>query len=141
MTDMAYARVFVPASLAGLTELARTGTLPAGTGYTATARLAAALPDLDEEELDYQAMCDAVEAAGRPRGGRRIVVACDVPALALTDADDDSGTLVTMPAGIEHTRLAALFVDDPGAGDDEELSWYDVTELADVIASLEASPK
>ena len=107
------ARVYVPATLALLAELAD-GALPAS-----TERLVA---EDDSEDAEYAAL---VEAASASRGlagdrGRRVVVVAE-----LADPDGD----------VPLDRVVAVHVDDAeGAADDDDLAWYATQEIPGLLA-------
>ncbi len=111
-----------------------------------TQRARLALPQDDEEELEYAAMWWAAESPGT---GRVVVAALDVPAgwvRAVGGEDPDRGFEVAVDAPLPRRRLVALHVEETqeaeaaqGAQDaqgdlDGELSWYDAGELAQVAA-------
>ena len=111
-----------------------------------TQRARLALPQDDEEELEYAAMWWAAESPGT---GRVVVAALDVPAgwvRAVGGEDPDHGFEVAVDAPLPRRRLVALHVEETqeaeaaqGAQDaqgdlDGELSWYDAGELAQVAA-------
>lgn len=79
------------------------------------------------EEAEYEALLDAAALAGErtPQGSRRVVLAADATSLP------EAGPVVLTPA-----RVASLHVDETTQHSDEDLLWYDASELADVIALL-----
>ncbi len=115
-----------------------------------TDRARRALPEDDEEELEYAALCWAAEArptsadAGSDVGSmagsaqRVIVAVLSVPPEIVHEAgidDPDRGFEVVVGEPLSRRRLAALHVADGPAEDvDAELSWYDASELAQVAA-------
>ena len=145
-------RIYLPATLA---ELGVAAGLPARLAHAVTPALRAALPDEDEEGLEYAAQLLAADDSldlldGTARGGRRrVVVAADVPEAVVesVEADDaQAPSVVRLTSGVGWDLVACAHVDEPAAeadvvaargGDDEaverlaerDLLWYDVTEL------------
>lgn len=138
---MSLTRIYVPLTPAMVRALAESREIaPAPVpAHAVTQRLERALPSADEEVREYAAMSDAAEAAGALSAGsvvRRVVVAADVDS-AWVDARRGEGSEVLSTVEVTEPvplRLVASFhVDEvPGQGDDE-LLWYDATELAEVV--------
>lgn len=109
-------RVYVPASLTALAELAARGELPASTDRF--------VADDETEEAEYDALAEAAAASAALLGaaGRRVVVVADL--------DDPDG-----PVPI--TLVAAVHADpdevDPASGDLPDLGWYAVQEIPDLL--------
>lgn len=110
--------------------------------FTVTDAVRAAYPDDDEEDLEYAALWAAADAARRDRPTARVVVvAVDAPAAAVRPAGpdapgtvaDDEAYAVYVGADITLAQVVSLHVEAAGADQDEELDWYDVSELADVV--------
>lgn len=111
---------------------------------TVTQRARLALPDDDEEELEYAAMGWAAQSPAAPGAssarGRLVVAALDVPGPWIRPVggdDPDRGFEIVVEGTLPRRYLVALHVDDTSpAGADassaEELSWYDAGELAQV---------
>ncbi|MCV2394131.1 hypothetical protein OEB99_07420 [Actinotalea sp. M2MS4P-6] len=142
-------RIYLPSSLA---ELADPDGLSPRVVHAVTPALRAALPDEDEEGLEFSAQLlaadDSLERlADAPP--RRVVVAADVPEDAVAPlADDDAvPSAVQLVTAVAWDDVACAHVDEPGAaaevtaalaGDDDaaerlverDLLWYDVSELA-----------
>lgn len=142
-------RIYVPSTLGELDP--RRGLAPRLV-HAVTAALRAALPDEDEEGLEYAAQLlaaddslDRLEHAAGPR--RRVVVAADVPE-AVVDAVDDphAPSVVRLTTHLAWDDVACAHVDEVAAeadvtaalgGDDQaterladrDLLWYDVSEL------------
>ena len=155
-------RIYLPATARDLTA----DEITPRRAHAATASLAQALQDEDEEGLEVSAsLCAAdssvlllAEAAGSGGGPRprRVVVAADVEPGTVTEVapggDVLPGTVeVTVPVSWED--VAALLVDEPEAeadvhaaaqGDeqaferaaDADLLWFDVSERACLAADL-----
>lgn len=142
-------RIYLPSTLAELDP--RHGLAPRLV-HAVTSALRAALPDEDEEGLEYAAQLlaaddslDRLEGTDAPR--RRVVVAADVPE-AVVDAVDSphAPSVVRLTTPVSWDDVACAHVDEAGAsrdveaalaGDDEavdrlaerDLLWYDVSEL------------
>ena len=137
---MRRARVYLPLSGADLDAL--TGperSLAPAIGYAVTQRLERAHPGADEEALEYAAFSAAVAEAARRLGGspaRRLVGAADVDRDTLTDAGDpqDVGR-IHLNAPVPLGALVSLHIDEQ-PGSDDELQWYDITELQSLRALL-----
>lgn len=99
------------------------------TAHAVTAALRGALPAVDEEELEYEALWEA--AASCP--GRALVAAVDVPADAVTWlGDDQHPSLVSCSVEVGQHNLVSWHVALEGDDDDAELSWYDASETPEV---------
>ncbi|NCT91377.1 hypothetical protein GXB85_10490 [Cellulomonas sp. APG4] len=142
-------RIYLPSSL---DELSASDLAPRVV-HAVTSGLRAALPDEDEEGLEYAAqLLAADDSLDRPGAGdRRVVVAADVPEAlveSLEDADDGTApSAVRLTARVTWDAVACAHVDEAAAepdvraargGDDaaaerlaeRDLLWYDVSELA-----------
>lgn len=145
MTD--HARVYIPVTPADLTALRDARSLPVPTGsraaYAVTDAVRASDPGGETEGWEYAALQDAAAAAVAV-GGPVVVVAADVD---MADVDAGStGSQVALSREVPLPRIASLHVGDdvlsaspvdpvhPESG--VELSWYDTTELEQVIALL-----
>lgn len=132
-------RVYLPATLPALARLQAEGELAVPQGYAAT-------PDPDDEELAYAAYRLAADASvrllradpGAPP--RRVVVSADVP------ASPAGGGVVRLSGPVPRSAVVAIHVDGAAAqaevaaavagGDetvDDELEWYDASELAHLL--------
>jgi len=136
-------RVFVPLGPAALRRLDAEGRLPPpGRGHAVTDRLREAVPGADEDDLEYTALCDAADASVGAGPGWRLVAAADVAAAGVLASVPDGGrapsteSLVWLSEPLDLAHVASFHVGEPGAADDEELSWYDVSELPVILASL-----
>jgi hypothetical protein len=135
-------RVYLPVDTEQLRALEKDRELPdrARTGFAVTARLRASTSVEDIEELEYLATQDAASAAAAR--GLRVVAAVDSDddeIHELTDAESPSA--VTVSGTIPRRHVASFHVLDPAdqreAGTDLELSWYDATELALVLRTID----
>ncbi len=113
-----------------------------GTGaaaYAVTAASRALYPGSDEEDLEYEAMRAARQACAS-QGALPVVLAVDVPDEQVVD-----GGFGASPTEVFTVRLtepvprnAVVSAHAELDGRDEELSWYDATELDQLVALLAA---
>ena len=77
----------------------------------------------------------AASAVGLPAGERRrVVAAADVDEAWVAAADDGSvASAVTVSEPVPLQRIASFHVDESDVADDDELLWYDVTELTGLL--------
>lgn len=150
-------RIFVRVTGADLQDwLAdREVTLVGRAAQAVTQRARLALPEDDEEELEYAAMGWAAESpvaatsaesgTGSSSAERVVVAALDVPqswVRPVGGEDPDRGFEVAVDQAVPRRLLVALHVDESepsraaDAGTESELSWYDAGELAQVAALL-----
>lgn len=133
-------RVYLPATLRDLEALLADGALPPAprTAYAVTSGLAASLPRVDQEEREYAAFLDAVDAAtASANGGRRVVIAADASA---DHVIEEAGTRVEISGRLRRGDLASFHVDELVGGDEADLLWYDATEAALVRDLLRGDP-
>lgn len=132
-------RVYVPLSRTQLDALAagrEAGPAPV-IGYVAPAGLASSLVEEAEHAAWLRA---ALEATALASGGRRVVGSADIDNALLEEVATVAGG--GMPVQIEIggpialRRFVAFHIDEEPGGEDGDLLWYDVTELADVRALL-----
>lgn len=99
------------------------------TAHAVTPALRAALPAVDEEELEYEALWEA--AAACP--GRPLVAAVDVATSTVTWLGDvDRPSAVTCGSDVGQPDIVSWHVALDGDDDDAELSWYDASETVEV---------
>lgn len=122
--------------------------LAAGRGaWAVTASARADRPDEDAEDLEYDALQDAVYAALTAGEGtdprRRVLVAAgDVPDRAVAEAGEEAGAYGVVLIAPAALRIAALHVTELGAQAIEEddtdpaLLWFDASEGAQALAYL-----
>ncbi len=97
--------------------------------HAVTAALRSALPVMDEEELEYEALWEA--AAGCP--GRALVAAVDVSTQAVTWLGDEARpSAVACGVDVGQADLVSWHVALEGDDDEAELSWYDASETGEV---------
>ncbi|HEY3438304.1 MAG TPA: hypothetical protein VGK35_11525 [Actinotalea sp.] len=152
-------RIYLPSTLA---ELGVKGGLSPRAVHAVTPALRAALPDEDEEGLEYAAQLLAADDSldrldgTAPTGRRRVVVAADVPE-AVVDSVDEAGDLapstVVLTTSVGWDSVACAHVDEPAAeadvvaalaGDEaalerlaeRDLLWYDASELERLAAKV-----
>jgi len=155
-------RVYLPSSAARLARLAvERGVGPAPLeAYAVTPALRAALPDLDEEGLEYVATLEAARASLRltaadGSAARRIVLAADVPDTAVSAAPDAGVAGVTLSAPVPIADTASIHADDADAEpavraaladlasaalldalEEHDLLWWATQELEDLLTLL-----
>ncbi|WP_066582609.1 DUF6912 family protein [Cellulomonas timonensis] len=152
-------RIYLPATLDELDDPAEGGqpVLGARRVHTVTPALRAALPEEDEEELEYAAQLAAADdalllVAGRPHAPQlRLVLSADVPDGAVSPVGDDgvAPSAVELREPVPLADVACGHVDEPEAAEDlalavtgdeaaierlaeRDLLWYDVSELGDI---------
>ena len=125
-------RIYLAACPAGVRTLKDTGVVTAP-GYVVTSGMRGADPGADEEDLEYEAALLA-EAALREAGQVVVVIAADVPD---TGAGPEGDPRVD-PGPVPVSSVVSFHVAEHDAPPDEELLWYDVTEIDDVLAYLGA---
>ncbi|WP_246785320.1 WS/DGAT/MGAT family O-acyltransferase [Austwickia chelonae] len=128
-------RVYLALGEDGLTRLAEGHPLDVGKvrASAVTAQVRAAFPEDDEEDLEYDALLVAAEIVAEEKPGTRVVVAAvDLPISTLTVVEDGDGWVgfeVVLDRPVHAADLVAVHAAETGAGPDDELLWYDVTEL------------
>jgi len=147
---MTLTRIYIPLNAAGLRRLDadRAVTGAPFLAYAVTDAVRASAPAAGQDGWEYSALSDAVlrSAALRTSGEkRRVVAAADVaPELVGPAAPTDSGdsgdfiedSAVLILDSVELKRIASFHVDADEASEDDELLWYDVTELPVILALL-----
>jgi hypothetical protein len=136
---MSQTRIYVPLNAARLRELVETRTLSVAplAAFAVTSRLERSMPLGDEEEWEYAALCEAVDAATLLREGqdaKRVVAAADVEADWVTAGGEASAlSAVEVGEALPLRRIVSFHIDEsPGADGAEDLLWYDATELDEV---------
>lgn len=123
-------RVYLAAGVAGVNALAEKGAVSAP-AFAVSAAMRRAEPTVDEDDLEYEAALLAEEVQ-RAAGERVVVIAANV--LDATEPAEDGAVEI---ASVPRSRVVSLHVAEDGADEDEELLWFDVTELDQVRAYLE----
>jgi hypothetical protein len=136
-------RVYLAATPERLRALAADGRVEGEwEGFAAVDAVRAELGALGDEELEYALAVAAGEAsaalgvnAGAP--GRRLVLVADVDPSAVT-ADPETPGSVTVRGQLELRGVEAVLANDGpdsvGVGSGDELGWYGVQEIADLLA-------
>jgi hypothetical protein len=139
---MSPTRIYLPLNAARLRDLATTRVLgPAPlAAHGVTSNVRAGDPNGDQEGWEYVALGEAAEAsaASLPAGERRrVVAAADVDDSWVSAADADGvASAVTVSQAVPMQRIASFHVDEKDVADDDELLWYDVTELDGLLDLL-----
>lgn len=124
-------RVYLPLLLPELTAVATDGHLPERPGHVVSDALRAADVEADEEDLEFEAMCQALDAARALGPGRRVVAAADIADAPATGSD----ARLDRPVAVPLADVVSFHVEEDegevGTGYDD-LLWYDVTELAEL---------
>ncbi len=125
-------RAYLPLVLSELTGVIAGGRLPQRTGYAVTTALRSWDPAADEEDLEFEAMCQALDAARELGAGRRVVASADVRDSPGTSQDARLDDVLD----VELRDVVSFHVEEAegavGAGYDD-LLWYDVTELSELV--------
>jgi len=104
-------------------------------------------PDQDEEDLEYEAMQDAVHVAllSADATARALVIAADAPDGDVAAAEEDGGAFGVEVRGTTRARIASFHVTELDAAAAEQddtdpaLLWFDASEGADALAYLEGT--
>jgi hypothetical protein len=136
-------RIYIPLNAAGLSSLSTHGAVQGApfVAYAVTEALRASAPSAGQEELEYAALNDAAHAsAALLTAGetRRIVAAGDVTSDVVgspAPSDCVFESAVTISDSVALSRIASVHVDGDSSQDDD-LLWYDVTELPVVLDLL-----
>jgi hypothetical protein len=149
-------RAYLPSTPLALAQALAAGRFPAGQAFAVTPGLRALDPDSDEEEHEFLASMLAADSSLAAQAGldtegpvRRVVVSVDVPDEEVAVVDDATGEIqIAVEPALQ--AVAAVHVDDDEAEaalrtaladgeldplDERALSWFDPTELADLVAS------
>lgn len=137
-------RIYIPLNASGLRSLDADRAVAGAPllAHAVTEAVRSSAPTAGQDAWEYTALSDAaLTSAGRLTSGerRRIVAAADVPpelvgSAAPADAIDESA--VSISESVALNRIASFHVDDADASEDDELLWYDVTELPAILALL-----
>ena len=139
---MTQTRIYVPLDADAVRRLAadrEVASTPVE-AFAVTERLERMLPAGDEEEWEYAALTEAFEVAGERRGpddSKRVVLAADVDPTWVTSRAGDQLSAVQVSEPLPLSRVVSVHVDE-SAGDEgmDDLLWYDVTELDEVLRLL-----
>lgn len=126
-------RIYLPLLVDELAEVLGSGRLPARQAHGVTSVLRAEDPAADEEDLEFEAMCEALDVSRSLGEGRRVVAAADTA----TRPDSGEGARLAGEDPVPVSEVVSLHVEEGagavGSGYDD-LLWYDVTELAELVS-------
>jgi len=136
-------RIYIPLNASGLRSLRTRGALEGAPfpAHAVTEAMQADAPSATQDEWEYAALNDAAQTSGAlltAGESRRIVAAADVSSDLVGSAepgDSDVDSAVSISDSVELKRIASFHVDGD-ASQDDDLLWYDVTELPVVLALL-----
>ena len=141
---MTLTRVYVPLNASRLRSLDADRALGGAPflAHAVTEALRDSAPTAGQDEWEYAALNDAARSSAAlltSAESRRIVAAADVTADLVGSAwpegsIDESAVSIAEP--IELSWIASFHVDDDHSSEDDELLWYDVTELPVILALL-----
>jgi hypothetical protein len=140
---MTQTRIYVPLVADAVRRLAtdrELGPAPIA-AFGVTERIERADPTGLEEEWEYAALTEAVDASALLQGtkvAKRVVAAADVdPEWVSTDGSREELGSVAVASTVPLARIVSFHVDET-AGDQgmEDLLWYDATELDEVLRLL-----
>lgn len=140
---MSQTRIYLPldaATLRGLLAERSLGPAPVR-AFAVTGRVERSLPTGDEEEWEYAALSEAVDAATELQGtavAKRVVAAADVdPDWVGADTSRPALAAVSVAQPVPLARVVSFHLDET-AGDQgmEDLLWYDATEVDEVVRLL-----
>ncbi len=140
---MTVTRIYVPLNASRLRSLAQDRAL-AGAPFLAhavTEAVRAEARAAGQDEWEYAALSDAVRSSAAlltSGESRRIVAAADVESEVVgspvSGSIDESAVSISEPVALN--RIASFHVDGDNSSEDDELLWYDVTELPAILALL-----
>jgi len=136
-------RIYVPLNASGLRSLSTNGAVQGAPipAHAVTEALRASDPTAAQDEWEYAALNDAAQTSGAlltAGESRRIVAAADVSSDCVGPAepgDSDVESAASISESVALKRIASFHVDGDDSQDDD-LLWYDVTELPVVLALL-----
>jgi hypothetical protein len=140
---MTLTRVYIPLNAARLRSLDADRALGEAPflAHAVTEALRDSAPTAGQDEWEYAALNDAARSSAAlltSAESRRIVAAADVTADLVhawpEGSIDESAVSIAEP--IELSWIASFHVDDDDSSEDDELLWYDVTELPVILARL-----
>jgi hypothetical protein len=140
---MSQTRIYLPLNAIGTRRLAQDRQVSGSPvrAFAVTPRVERSLPAGDDEEWEYAALTEAVEAATLVLPSvdeKRVVAAADVdPSWVSGNGAGDSLAAVEVSQPVPLARVVAFHIDET-AGDEglADLLWYDVTELDEVLRQL-----
>jgi hypothetical protein len=134
---MAVARVYLAVGQSGLRALLAKGSLGPSdvAAYTVTPQARADHPDLDEEGLEYDAYALASEDPAHG-AGPTVVLAADIPKQWVQPAGPEEAFAARLSHAVQLGWVVSAHVQAPGSSSEEELAWYDASELDEVAGRL-----
>lgn len=145
-------RIFLPLATEDSADIAasalRLRLLEGRMAWAVTEELRADRVGEDEEELEYDAIQDAVHIAlgASAPDARAMVIAADVPDSAFQPAGDNGGAYGVVTVSEAEARIASFHVTEldasSAAADDTDpaLLWFDATEGPQALSYLDAAP-
>lgn len=141
---MSLTRIYIPLNATRLRSLEADRALGGAPflAHAVTEAVRDSAPIAGQDEWEYAALTDAARSSAAlltSAESRRIVAAADVTADLVgsalpEDSIDESAVSVAEP--VELSWIASFHVDDIDSCEDDELLWYDVTELPVILANL-----
>ncbi len=140
---MTSTRIYIPLNASGLRSLDGDRALGSAPflAQAVTEALQASAPSGVQDEWEYIALYEAARSSAElltSAESRRIVAAADVDEEVVGPAPagsiDDSAVSITEPVALN--RIASFHVDGDNADEDDDLLWYDVTELPLILTNL-----
>ncbi|ASK64905.1 hypothetical protein CFK39_02615 [Brachybacterium avium] len=116
--------------------------------WAVTAEARTDRPEQDEEDLEYEALQDAVHIAFTAAGSseRVLVIAADIPDGLVAAATEDGGAFGIRVRERRSAKIASFHVTEQSAAaadvddTDPALLWFDAGEGRDALAFLGAAP-
>ena len=141
---MTVTRIYVPLNASMLRSLDKLRALANAPflAHAVTAAVRAEARAAGQDEWEYAALSDAVRSSAAlltSGESRRIVAAGDVESEVVGppvsgSSIDESAVSISEPVALN--RIASFHVDGDNSSEDDELLWYDVTELPAILALL-----
>ena len=139
---MTRTRIYIPLNADGLRRVDVDGILAGApiSAHAVTEAVRAAAPAAGRDDWEYAALKDAAQSSGALLTSgehRRIVAAADVTPdlVGPGPLDSTAASAVSISGSVALQRIVSFHVGDGAAGDDD-LLWYDVTELPVILALL-----
>jgi hypothetical protein len=142
---MTLTRIYIPLNASGLRSIGADGVLGGAPflAHAVTEAVRAAAPTAGQDEWEYTALNAAAQSSVSllaPGESRRLVAAADVTPALVGPAPGDSAaeSAVSISDSVALKRIASFHMDDSASdgSEDDELLWYDVTELPVILAFL-----
>ena len=144
---MTLTRIYIPLNASGLRRLGADGELGGAPflAHAVTEAVEASAPAEDQDMWEYTALNDAAESSGSlltAGESRRIVAAADVTPDLVGPAppgDSTAESTVSISDSVALKRIASFHVGEGTSRNgelDDDLLWYDVTELPVILALL-----